>query len=513
MKDKFFFFLFLVFGATLLFTGDSLAFNQDDIDYFKNHTTFSNSLILENKQYGCKPVDYSLNWYNLIEKGSAYSPLPLNSAFFDGLKDNMFKDDLLNYKVSIISESHPKTEYPSEALVFLSRSAFDVKFRLSSHQNSAYKTYNYSFIPYSVSDLLSDNANVSQKFPFSLAYDNNNWRFDALDFVLSLRIRYTKEKGKCRLLAFISSDGSSNFAAFSVTYSNKPDNWINIYQMNHPLYRDYSTDLGFSDYPSFLSIFENVEKPQLSIDNSNSNAVSVTVLESSAFGSFDDPNAVELREALKVSLKIYNRSTGAVLVNRGSYKSNTSPLDYHLTGGNSITFSVSQHSSTDLTGEACYILPDNKKHLLPFNVTGLGCRYFNLALDSSNPGITDVLDNNNESSSDVSNSINKKDENMSGLGNVFNFNWLNPFAGIFGLFKTGANCVSLPIIGGMLNAPNNQYCPWFKSDVRDILTPVIGLSSFMLLFGVFVRWLKDNSDDSNMLFDYKTKIPFLRGRR
>lgn len=76
---------------------------------------------------------------------------------------------------------------------------------------------------------------------------------------------------------------------------------------------------------------------------------------------------------------------------------------------------------------------------------------------------------------------------------LFSFSVFNPFGGIFGLFSDG--CVSIPTIGGMLNKPDATYCPWFSSNIRSVLTPVLGLSASMLLFGFVVRWLSGNSGD------------------
>lgn len=76
---------------------------------------------------------------------------------------------------------------------------------------------------------------------------------------------------------------------------------------------------------------------------------------------------------------------------------------------------------------------------------------------------------------------------------LFSFSVFNPFGGIFGLFSDG--CVSIPTIGGMLNKPDATYCPWFSGNIRSILTPVLGLSASMLLFGFVVRWLSGNSGD------------------
>lgn len=85
------------------------------------------------------------------------------------------------------------------------------------------------------------------------------------------------------------------------------------------------------------------------------------------------------------------------------------------------------------------------------------------------------------------------------LSHLFDFSALNPFAPIFDLFTDNSSCSSIPIIAGMLNSSEITYCPWFSSTTRNILTPVLGLASSMLIFGFFVRWL--GSSSGNMFED------------
>lgn len=83
---------------------------------------------------------------------------------------------------------------------------------------------------------------------------------------------------------------------------------------------------------------------------------------------------------------------------------------------------------------------------------------------------------------------------VSSLSNLFSFNVFNPFSNIFALFTDNNNCVSIPILAGLLNSTNTTYCPWFPSSVRNILTPILGISSIMLLFGFVVKWLKSSDE-------------------
>lgn len=78
----------------------------------------------------------------------------------------------------------------------------------------------------------------------------------------------------------------------------------------------------------------------------------------------------------------------------------------------------------------------------------------------------------------------------SSLSNLFDFSFLNPFQSIFGMFSGGDNtCVHIPTIANMIYLEDDTVCPVFSSDIKSITTPIISLSSMMLLFGFAVRWL------------------------
>lgn len=94
-------------------------------------------------------------------------------------------------------------------------------------------------------------------------------------------------------------------------------------------------------------------------------------------------------------------------------------------------------------------------------------------------GSDDYILDSNSSDPDLSSS----------LANLFTFNFINPFAPIFNLFNNSTSCASIPTLAGMLHSNESTVCPWFDSNVRAILTPVLGLSSSMLVFGFAVRWL------------------------
>lgn len=78
------------------------------------------------------------------------------------------------------------------------------------------------------------------------------------------------------------------------------------------------------------------------------------------------------------------------------------------------------------------------------------------------------------------------------LTSLFSFDFINPFAPIFNLFNNDS-CAQIPTLAGMLHSQETEICPWFDSSVRNIVTPVLGLSSMMLVFGFVVRWLGSRS--------------------
>ena len=79
------------------------------------------------------------------------------------------------------------------------------------------------------------------------------------------------------------------------------------------------------------------------------------------------------------------------------------------------------------------------------------------------------------------------------LSSLFSFTILNPFQSIFNMFSDNDSCGSIPIIATMLHSNETTYCPWFSSNVRSVLTPVISMVSTMLLFGFFVSFLKSST--------------------
>ena len=92
------------------------------------------------------------------------------------------------------------------------------------------------------------------------------------------------------------------------------------------------------------------------------------------------------------------------------------------------------------------------------------------------------------------NALSGKDPDYnSSLIDMFDFTALNPFQPIFGMFNHGSDCVSIPTIASMIHSNETTVCPWFDSNVRNIATPVVGISGMMLLFGFFVRWLGASS--------------------
>lgn len=79
------------------------------------------------------------------------------------------------------------------------------------------------------------------------------------------------------------------------------------------------------------------------------------------------------------------------------------------------------------------------------------------------------------------------------LSTLFNFGFFNPFQPLFNLFADDQSCAHIPTVAGMIHSPDTTVCHFFDSGTRNILTPVFGLASSMLIFGFAVRWLGASS--------------------
>lgn len=129
--------------------------------------------------------------------------------------------------------------------------------------------------------------------------------------------------------------------------------------------------------------------------------------------------------------------------------------------------------------------------------------YFSLAYfitdNDDTPGVTlsDPVSGNNQNLSPAGkyfSAVSSSDGDFfSSLTSMFSFNTFNPFLPIYNLFSSSDNCAQIPTLAGMLHSNETQVCPWFSHDTRRIVTPVIGLSSMMIIFGFFIRWLGSSS--------------------
>lgn len=105
------------------------------------------------------------------------------------------------------------------------------------------------------------------------------------------------------------------------------------------------------------------------------------------------------------------------------------------------------------------------------------------------------IPDNNSDGGFIANIVNLLENFRVNILNLFQFNFLNPFAPLFALFTSGDECVNIPIMASMLNSDENVVCPWFPASVRNIVTPVFMLVSVMIIFGFAVRWVKSSSSD------------------
>lgn len=114
--------------------------------------------------------------------------------------------------------------------------------------------------------------------------------------------------------------------------------------------------------------------------------------------------------------------------------------------------------------------------------------------DQANQDAQDRYDSEKQEESDREQS---NGSNNNQIGSLFNFSLLNPFAPIFNLFS-GSCSVSIPTLAGWINSPTSTYTSWWCSNstmnnIRSTLTPVLGLSSSMLLFAFIVRKVLNGS--------------------
>lgn len=84
---------------------------------------------------------------------------------------------------------------------------------------------------------------------------------------------------------------------------------------------------------------------------------------------------------------------------------------------------------------------------------------------------------------------NQANEDSDKAAGVFNFGISNPFSGLFALFSPANTCASIPILASWLHSDTTTVCSWWSPSIRSVLTSVFGISSIILLFGFFVRWL------------------------
>ena len=105
----------------------------------------------------------------------------------------------------------------------------------------------------------------------------------------------------------------------------------------------------------------------------------------------------------------------------------------------------------------------------------------------------DQYDQEKQEESEREQSGNEDADQMSG---IFQFSIPNPFLPILSMFTDGGSCVSIPTIASMVGSDNTQFCPWFPASVRNVLTPVIGLSSSIILFGFIISWLTGSTRGS-----------------
>ena len=107
------------------------------------------------------------------------------------------------------------------------------------------------------------------------------------------------------------------------------------------------------------------------------------------------------------------------------------------------------------------------------------------AIDDQTQQQQDQYEQEKQEESQREDDLNTSNSEIVGL---FNFNFINPLASLYGLFSSGSSCASIPIISSLIGSTETSVCPWFSPTVRNYLTPVFGIASVMILFAFIVRW-------------------------
>ena len=86
--------------------------------------------------------------------------------------------------------------------------------------------------------------------------------------------------------------------------------------------------------------------------------------------------------------------------------------------------------------------------------------------------------------------IGKKDVSSSDMSGFDNLSLLFPFAQIFtGFVNPDDECASIPTIATMIHSKDKIVCPFFSSNTRAILTPVITSVGLIIIFGFVIKFL------------------------
>lgn len=459
MKNKFFFFLFLVFCATLLFTGDSFAYTIDEQQKLRDDFKPVHGLVLESP--GCEAKDFTTTWLHTMRKrpglpGSGYK---LRDDFF-----NKFPSWAANANITMISEPFSGS-FPGAVKVFVSE--YDYRYKLQ-RSGGLWTMYFHDLSKFSNSSDILDSYNPNASLDISNMYADSNG--NNMSFVNSdkgfayFRLSYFKPSNSntCILVADSVEPDYNIKKPFISAYDNQKQN---LYMLNHGGWRDYSSDWNRVNPTTLQSLIS--WSPEFFYDVKSTHLDLVYQQ--------NVPNEI-VPFTLTYELCRIDESNQCVDSKTFSNRDRFSTFSYNFD-------SVGRYRVTATP------IPD-----VPYKFpSDLIITPFSRILDIGNGSYL------GDSTSDNGVASTPKKSIFSGLLGIFNnLKFLNPFAGFFSLFKTGDDCVDIPIIAGMLNSPSSRYCSWFPVSVRSILTPVLGISGTMLIFGFFVSWLKNSSDSGSI---------------
>lgn len=363
------------------------------------------------------------------------------------------------------------------------------------------------FTVYSLSNSISDYSSVNDLSTRTNVSDSPSllWRDTAQDLQDSCRLSLGYSNNRNAFWCYITPDLKSyyiagqtvNYNSLSLPFVITPPVDTNEIVGSTTYYANgIKSFTGFSLFPNGLpnTPYKTVGDKSY-LDFSNYQSLKWEVSFASIGGTFSSNNNVTLNVCYETAggsdycfpmTKDDNESTGNYILFKGGeisgvHLSNTIKSIYLETSNyysfNNLSFFRNIQDGTVIQLNSIDLITDNDDTYSPDDPVNGTVYDPNPPYDPDDPEISEWYDS---------------------LVNLFSFEVINPFYGIYALFTGSDSCVSIPILAGMLNSTSTTYCPWFSSSTRAVLTPVFGIAGVMVLFGFFVSWLKGSAGSDTL---------------